>query len=275
MSKNDFRSAEKPIIAVEKLKPQDIQVPQKRKQPKQRRTVAILALAAILLIGCVCILFYGQSENEKDILVTVNGKAINRGETITLEPGDKVLISAYPEDEVTAIYYKLGDDKKKKVEGKSSAGFTVPEDIAEGEQTLLVNALYTDELYVDNKKGQDTVSPWYKVNVKLPCQVSIYGEVNGQTMEDGGTYTVKEGDIVTIEASSTEALISFIGYYITPDSDFENRVKVYSSHAEIVLPAGGSGEKKTLYVEPVAENDNGDPNTTTKTGWQKYTLIYE
>ena len=67
--------------------------------------------------------------------------------------------------------------------------------------------------------------------------------------------------------------IAFISYFFSTDS-FEDRPFVYSDKAIITVPTKAKGTQVDLYVEPVATNDDGSANTITKTGWQKYTLVY-
>lgn len=106
------------------------------------------------------------------------------------------------------------------------------------------------------------------------CQVSMYAELNGTKMEDGGRYNVNVGDIVRIQSSSTEAPVAFISYYFAPTSNYNERIKVNDNHVEIVIPDAAIGTLQTLYVETVAENDDGTQNTITKTGWKKYEFEY-
>ena len=105
------------------------------------------------------------------------------------------------------------------------------------------------------------------------CQVNIYAEVNGEKMVADGTYNVCPGDIITVEASSSEAKIYMIGYYWGSDED-TSYINIYDNHIEIVVPNGSAGNTDYLSIEAVAENDEGDPNTKTKTGWFKFNFIY-
>lgn len=119
------------------------------------------------------------------------------------------------------------------------------------------------------------------------CQVNVYAELNGQKLENNERYTVNPGDVVIVEAGSSEAKIAFITYYFVAKSTDDrgdgvvervekyDKVKVYDNSAEIVIPDGEPGSLINLLIEPVAENDDGSPNTVTKTGWQKFTFEYE
>ena len=102
------------------------------------------------------------------------------------------------------------------------------------------------------------------------CQVSMIVELNGKKMEDNGVYNVTPGDIITVEASSSEAAIAFIGYYFSSidEDNIENTQRVDSSKIEITVPSVAQDTTLILSIEAVAENDNGKDNTTTKTGWK-------
>lgn len=106
------------------------------------------------------------------------------------------------------------------------------------------------------------------------CQVNVYAELNGQRLEDGKRYTVSSGDVVNVEAAGSEAKLAFITYYFVTEASRSEKIKVYDNRAEIEIPQGEPGDLINLLIEPVAANDDGTPNTVTKTGWQKYTLEY-
>ena len=71
--------------------------------------------------------------------------------------------------------------------------------------------------------------------------------------------------------------IIFIGYnFISSNEEWkkEDIMDIKGDKGTIVVPVKADSGSIILYVEPVAENDNGEPSRITKTGWQKYTLIY-
>lgn len=107
------------------------------------------------------------------------------------------------------------------------------------------------------------------------CQVKMTVKLGNTVMTAGNTYKVKGGEKITVSASA-DAGIHKIGYYYVEDNDVEtDNVTVYSSNATFTVKSAKAGSTRTLYIEAVAENDNGQPNTITKTGWTKYYLEYE
>ena len=89
----------------------------------------------------------------------------------------------------------------------------------------------------------------------------------------GNTYKVKGGETITVSASSNAGIYK-TGYFFEKDGIQTDIVTTYSGNVNITVPAGEAGSRRILYVESVANNDNGLPNTITKTGWQKYYLSY-
>lgn len=118
-----------------------------------------------------------------------------------------------------------------------------------------------------------SIIPVVSVNATETCQVSMTAKMGSTTLKNNGKYNVEGGEKIVITAKSSVADIAFIAYYFSTES-FDDRTKVYSDTATITVPSGKNGTSVNLYVEPVASNDDGEPNTITKTGWQKYTLVY-
>lgn len=125
----------------------------------------------------------------------------------------------------------------------------------------------------ENRKIDDTSTGITETESIPESEVTMYAEINGIKMEDGGTYTVNPGDIIEVEASSINARIAFIGYYW--DSKEDKIKDDYGNHLTITVPDNEPGTNKTLFIEAVAANNDGDKNPETRTGWQKYYLVYE
>lgn len=117
------------------------------------------------------------------------------------------------------------------------------------------------------------IIPVVNVSAAEECQVTMSATMGSKTLQNNGKYNVQGGEKIVIKAESTEADIAFIAYYFSTQK-FEDRTKIYKNTATITVPQGKAGTSINLYVEPVASNDNGSANTTTKTGWQKYVLVY-
>ena len=115
-----------------------------------------------------------------------------------------------------------------------------------------------------------------KVVNAAECQVAMTVKMGSTVMEHGGEYLVKGGEKVTVKASSSQADIAFIGYrYTEYASDPSPITDIEKSEITITLPTKAAGTKMYLSIEAVAANDNGQPNTITKTGWKNYLLVYE
>ena len=119
------------------------------------------------------------------------------------------------------------------------------------------------------------IIPVVSVTATSTCQVSMTAKMGTKILSNNGKYNVNGGETITVTAktSAVGEGIAFISYFFSTGS-YENRAFVYSNKAEITVPRAGIKDQIDLYVEPVATNDDGSPNTITKTGWQKYTLVY-
>ena len=113
------------------------------------------------------------------------------------------------------------------------------------------------------------IIPVVNVSAAEECQVTMSATMGTRVLQNNGKYNVQGGEKIVIKAESTESDIAFIAYYFSTQK-FEDRTKIYKNTANITVPQGKAGTSINLYVEPVASNDNGSANTTTKTGWQKY-----
>ena len=125
----------------------------------------------------------------------------------------------------------------------------------------------------ESVKIDDTAAGITETESIPESEITMYVEINGIKMEDGGTYTVNPGDVIEVEASSINAQIAFIGYYW--DSKEDKIKDDYGNHLTITVPDNEPGTEKILFIEAVAANNNGDKNPETRTGWQKYYLVYE
>ena len=104
------------------------------------------------------------------------------------------------------------------------------------------------------------------------CQVWMSVWLNGTELQKETRYTVRPGDTIDIHAGSSEAGIAKIGYYSNLNEEIRD---TFDENISITVPEHPSGTGVVLVVEAVADNDDGTPNTVTKTGWEKYYLIYE
>lgn len=105
-----------------------------------------------------------------------------------------------------------------------------------------------------------------------PCQVWMSVRLNGTELQEETRYTVKPGDTIDIHAGSSEAGIAKIGYYSNLNEEVRD---TFDENVSITVPEHPSDTGVVLVVEAVADNDDGTPNTVTKTGWEKYYFVYE
>ena len=105
-----------------------------------------------------------------------------------------------------------------------------------------------------------------------PCQVWMSVRLNGTELQEETRYTVKPGDTIDIHAGSSKAGIAKIGYYSNLNEEVRD---TFDENVSITVPEQPSDTGVVLVVEAVADNDDGTPNTVTKTGWEKYYFVYE
>lgn len=105
-----------------------------------------------------------------------------------------------------------------------------------------------------------------------PCQVWMSVRFNGTELQKETRYTVKSGDTIHIHAGSSKSGIAKIGYYSNLNEEIRD---TFDENVSITVPEYPSGTGVVLVVEAVADNDDGTPNTVTKTGWEKYYFVYE
>lgn len=106
------------------------------------------------------------------------------------------------------------------------------------------------------------------------CQVDMRIFCNRQEVKSGEVLDVHQGDVIVATAYA-EAGINRIGYYYNYDGIKTDIVDVYENTAFIEIPVADSLNEVTLYIEAIAENDDGSANTITKTGWWKIDLNYQ
>ncbi len=106
-------------------------------------------------------------------------------------------------------------------------------------------------------------------------QVTMTVSMNGQTLSPDGTYKVSGGEKITVTSSSSVSKIHMMGYYYHYEDGSETDTYVeYSDTMTITVPTRNAGETVCLYIESVADNDDGSPNEVTKTGWKAFNLKY-
>lgn len=104
------------------------------------------------------------------------------------------------------------------------------------------------------------------------CQVWMSVRLNGKELQTETRYSIKPDDTISIHAGSSEAGIAKIGYYSNLNEEIRD---TFDENVSITVPKHPSGTAVVLAIEAVADNDDGTPNTVTKTGWEKYYFVYE
>ena len=106
------------------------------------------------------------------------------------------------------------------------------------------------------------------------CEVSMAATLNGRTMYHEGAYYVSGGEEIQVSAHSL-AGIYMIGYYFYYNGKkVGDTIDISAEEITIAVPEYPAGSYVELYVDAVANNDDGTPNTVTKTGWHKFYLLY-
>ena len=103
------------------------------------------------------------------------------------------------------------------------------------------------------------------------CQVHMVVKLNNTVIEAGETYSVRAGDQILITAESSESTINRIGYYSNLNMEIRD---IHKNTVTITVPDCPEGTKVQLFIEAIADNDDGTANTITKTGWKKFILVY-
>ena len=115
------------------------------------------------------------------------------------------------------------------------------------------------------------VLPIFAVNAA--SEVTMTVKMGNTTMKAGNTYEVEGGEKINVTASSA-AGIAFIGYRFVKNGTLGTITDEYSDSLTFTVPAGQPGTTIAVRIEAVASNDDGTPNTVTKTGWREYYLKY-
>ena len=106
------------------------------------------------------------------------------------------------------------------------------------------------------------------------CQVQYAASLGTTPMLVNQYYHVDGGEVVTVSAYSRYG-IAFSGYFYRYDNMDTEIVNNYGDIFSFQLPEKvGDEDVVELFIEVVANNDDGTSNTITKTGWQRYYLYY-
>lgn len=212
--------------------------------------------------------------------LTLDGEAIEFGETYEVEGGEEVLFKIIlPEGaRLSAVGYVIGVNGDVNQLNNSEVKITIPEGEVGESNRISFSAAYMDE------DGNQVQMAWksFIINYVNNCedeentesQINMTIKFGSKTLNNKSSINVEGGDIINVKATSTVASIQRIGYYFSTETSAEDIVDIYEDEIDIVIPEEEPGTIKYLWIEAIATNDDGTVNTVTKTGWQQIKLIY-
>lgn len=154
----------------------------------------------------------------------------------------------------------------------------VPEEFYGTRKALIVESV----LKTNQGSDDDTRrSGWAVYLLNFGDNVGVVTELGDKRLYDTYRYLVRTGDKITVSGiPMLDSKISFIGYYFA-EYDKEalkwnqtDIIRVTGGTAEIIVPNRKPGSMMYLYVEPVDVLDDSRASYVTKTGWQRYTLVW-
>ncbi|MBQ8298905.1 MAG: S-layer homology domain-containing protein [Clostridia bacterium] len=238
-----------------------------------------LILSVVMLATAILPIFVVNAASTVNYELTLDGKAISFGSTYEVVGGEKVEFEASATEggRITTMSYQIGSDGTTNPSAGSKVTITIPTGTVGSTKTIYLNAGGKD---VD---GNVIQLGWKNFKVKYveqedntTPQVSMTIKMGSKTLGEGSKIEVEGGEKITVSAKSTKAAIERIGYYFYANGKKEgSTTDIYEDNITITVPTGTAGMKRYLYIEAVAENDNGQPNTITKTGWVEITLNYK
>lgn len=152
----------------------------------------------------------------------------------------------------------------------------IPEEYYGTRKTLMVESVINA---IKDNENTDYKSGWQAYNINLGDSVSISAQLEGRELYSGSTYSVRNGDTIVLYAKALpNSEIDYTGYYFAEKDTrrpLTEIVDVAGDRVEISLPDEEVGTEVILYVEPVDKLDDGRLSDVTKTGWQKYYLVWQ
>ena len=233
----------------------------------------ISLVLAIVMISLVVLPLVIVNAANKEVNASYNSTTLVNKGAVSVTPGSSIVLTATGDDLEELFFswdFNGAGNKTWMTVGKTSSyTLPVPTEYKNGSKhQLYVSARYANSVFADTKVYMVIIRD---ANIH---QVSMDATLNGSKVTFGNTYQVKGGEKIRVNASTSgyEASIAYIGYYYTENMKVTD---VKSNTLEITVPTAAAGSKKTLYIEAVADNDDGTKGQTlTKTGWQKIVLEY-
>ena len=235
-----------------------------------------LILSVVMLATAILPIVVVNAASTVDYDLTLAGKAISFEKTYEVEGGEKIVFDAsISGGSVATIGYKLGNNAETLYSNNSKVTLTIPEGTVGSTDVMYLTAAGFDA------DGNTIKMGWKHFFVKYvepeeedtTCQVDMTIKLGSKTLTHKSSIEVKGGEVIKVNAKSSKAGIERIGYYYY-DTSAGKITDIYEDSIEIVLPTEKPGTVKYLFIEAVADNDNGEPNTITKTGWVQIKLKY-
>lgn len=219
------------------------------------------------------------SVTEKKLNVKYVSKTLSVNSTTSVKPGDTIVITATPRDKVSKIWYNWDNEGKQSV-ASSELKFIIGSNVSAGTYKFVVNAIYTDNLYVDGKDGNNTVSQVYYFKVEnsnvTPTPDDGYTKklevrYGNKTLADGSKTVVKAGDTIVIKATPANK-VSKIWY----NWNNEGKKSVTADTLNFKLPTTLKAGTYKLLVNAIYTDglyvDGKDANSTNS---KVYTFVIE
>ena len=216
------------------------------------------------------------NSDEIEYNLILNHKTISFDKTYEVEGGEEIIFeTSIDGGSITMIGYQLGKNAETKYANyRERIGLVVPDG--------KVGTTDTIYLYVvaEDANGNRIDSGWKTFKVKyvepVEPEVTMTIKLGTKTLNHRDVIEVEGGEVIKVNAKSSTTGIEKIGYYYaTEDGKSTDIVSTFDKESiEITLPKEAPGTVKFLFIEAVAKNDEGDPNTVTKTGWKQIQLEY-
>ena len=237
-----------------------------------------LILSVVMLATAILPIVVVNAADTVSYTATVAGKSVTFGNTYEVEGGEKLVFEATSKvGAIETLSYKIGDGKTLDFNDDRVVA-TVPENEVGAKVTVWVKASGFDT------NNEVVTAGWKSFSLKYvapaedeeetECQVDMTIKLGSKTLKHMSVIEVEGGEVIKVTAQSSEAEIERIGYRYHKDGVLGKTIDIYEDAIEIVLPTEDPGTEMYLFIEAVAENDNGKPNTVTKTGWIQIKLVY-
>ncbi len=234
-------------------------------------------LSVVMLATAILPIVVVNAADTVSYEVTLDGKELTFGETYEVEGGEKLVFEASSKvGAIETLSYKIGSEDTLHF-NTDRVVKTVPTTYKAGDKVQV----YMKASGYDKSNNNEVVTAgWKSFYLKFvekeeeeqECEVDMTIKLGSKTLTHLSSVNVEGGETIKVKASS-EAGIQRIGYRYYKTS-LGATTDIYEDEIEIVVPKEDPGTKMYLFVEAVANNDNGEPNTVTKTGWIQIALVY-